>query len=73
MQQTRIDFGICLSSGEKAMCSDKVSLEFATIINGTLFIRNHVISKLHVECQNISRIYTTKGKFPKELFIVKTF
>ena len=30
------------------------------------FIRNHFIRSLHIECLNIYRTYTTKGKFYKE-------
>ena len=37
----------------------------------TFFIRNHFIRSLCVECQNMQRTYTTKGKVPKELFNLK--
>ena len=35
--------------------------------------RNHFIRNLHVECRNICRTYTTKGKFSKGLFNLKNF
>ena len=37
------------------------------------FIGNHFISDLHIKCRNISIDYTSKGKFPKELFNFKHF
>ena len=37
----------------------------------TLFITNHYIRKLLVEFRNIYRIFTAKGKFPKEFFNLK--
>ena len=36
-------------------------------------VRNLLIGNIHVGAQNMYRIYSIKGKIPKELFILKIF